>query len=697
MGRAVILENLGDAQYKIEYRMNAEAIQARIEEIETELGQLDDRKDELGLEMTAALAALAALDAQLATILRNTTLSSAEKDKQGRAVTAQQRQQRSEIIRIESEIAGLDATRLALSLKQTGLQRVETTQERTVWSADYAPDLGIAGQEIATIEVPGDDREILLTPSNNQFRGWDPQIDGDMTPVIAQTPMQWLYNTCVVTGWQKYRPTYRFAKILEIKSNKLVTLEIIEPFTSLYGNELDVRPLNPDQSPVSYAEVPVKYLDCNAVAFKVGDEVLVQYLDQQPGTPQVIGFRRAPEPCAAINIYHVAGERLRFSTRLETWSVRPMTGVGFGSCYWCGEKEAVSWHGWRTRYLADGSAFLPSLYHRGQDYGPLPGPVLGGCIRAGSLFAVCRVGNSENLYSRSLVGSNEKWVFIEGMNASPWGTLTPWYFSASGQRAASAKFTSAGTQLVTLTVSEIPPWVVSITVAEEVLTVDTVEGGTVVTTTKGIAVDYSGESLVTFDRRSEFRQEFFTGGFDEQETTKVYFLCASPHLEYLIHSMQFTLASRGINLWRDTYTLSTPHALDHLNVTGGSSRIVSVTREITGTYIDDWSGADLDSSVSVQTSQQISISNSAERVHLPSIAGHASAKFFSGGGTPSDGFYDLVELFFNAIPPQLSHTACDRAGHVLCGAELNGKTVGLPDIPASSKLLHSKGTLLGMG
>lgn len=398
MARAVITENLGEGKYKVELRQNTAAIQARIEQIEQHLAQLETRKAELEAELAQAQDLLTSLNGQLSVILLNPSLTPREKQKQAAVVVKRQQDQRIEILKIQNQIKLVEADRLSLLSKHTDLQRYQTEDIRELWSADYSPNLGIADQEVGTIEVPGEQQEILLYPSKDQFRPWTPDVDGEMTPVIAQTPMEWLYNTCVVTGWQKYRPTYRFARVEEILNEDRMRVALIEPFKSTYG-DVDVKPLNPDQSSVSYADVPCDYLDCNTAAFTVGDEVVVQYEAQNPDKPKVVGFRHDPQPCGAFNFYTEASDRLRPSRDGEAWVHSLVENPQFGNAYWVGAKAGTSWAGisarmFRSLQTPEFPAAL--IFHKGFAF-VAPGVVHGAAVRDKFFLAVCAASVGEEL------------------------------------------------------------------------------------------------------------------------------------------------------------------------------------------------------------------------------------------------------------------------------------------------------------
>jgi hypothetical protein len=687
MGKCVLLKNLGEGQYTVEMRLNEQLILDKLDEIQATRVTNEDKTVETELALAEAHLHQNVLDLQVIAILNSTTLTPAEKSEQARTATAAQRAQRLVLVTLQTELGFLALEKTTLMLQEQRYRAVTTRYEKTVWSADYAPDLEITDSEVGTLEVMGDEREIVLLPAQNQFRAWEGATDGDLTPVIAHAPMEWLLSTCLVTGWQRYLPTYRFATVLAIIDQDRLSVALIEPKKSLYG-DVDVTPLNADQSPVVYTDVPCRYLDCHTVAFSVGDEVVVHYQNQNPATPEVIGFRRQPPPCTTINFYG-AGERLRLAGTGDTWVVHPDTPALFGSCYWTGTHGAVSWHGWRTRYLEDDHPFnSPSLYYRGHDHGPLPGVVLGACVRDQHFFAVCRVDSQEILYARAVVTPNpSRWSLLAAVNSTGWSKRTPWYFSASGHRAASAKFSADGTIVVTLTVSAGAPWHGAFRVEAAQPTVTVSDGVTIVTTVKterSIAVDYSGEELLHIDRRTETITDY---GEEEIVTsrsraTRIFIVCDAVQLTYLHYSLfdMYAIAVEGSGVVTETVTRYPSDSIEHLNITGGATRVVSVTRAISATRTTV-TQTGVPPVVTMHASQHSTARSGSLRIHGTTVADAASAS----------------ALINSVLPLDLSYTACDRVGHLICSAPLTQETLAIPELPIASILRSRGGSPMGVG
>lgn len=58
-------------------------------------------------------------------------------------------------------------------------------------------------------------------------------------------------------------------------------------------------------------DVPVKYMDCNAAAFREGDRVVVHLKDSSWSTPEVIGFEEKPQQCGDILCIYYDGTEMK--------------------------------------------------------------------------------------------------------------------------------------------------------------------------------------------------------------------------------------------------------------------------------------------------------------------------------------------------------------------------------------------------
>lgn len=160
-----------------------------------------------------------------------------------------------------------------------GLQLTET---RPAWCADYTED---ATGEVATIEVQGEDKTILIAPSAPAWSG----ADGVVWAREIQRHDQLFWNAAVLPGWQKWKPTYRTGVITALYADDTADVKLDDAQSSAQG-------LSINQTSTLKA-VPVQYMDCNADAFEVDDKVVIKFDGQSWDAPKVIGFVANPKPC----------------------------------------------------------------------------------------------------------------------------------------------------------------------------------------------------------------------------------------------------------------------------------------------------------------------------------------------------------------------------------------------------------------
>lgn len=183
------------------------------------------------------------------------------------------------------------ANRNALSLSATtitkalaGWQAQVLTETRDAWCTDLTED---ATGYVATMEIPGESGLILLAPG-----GRSPVLatDGRLFSRGLMSPWQAYFNAAVLPGWQKFKPTYRWGTITTLNENDdTATVSLSEAHSS--AQHLLVNQATTLQN------VPVVYMECNAAAFGIGDEVIVEFQGQNWSAPRVIGFLDNPRPC----------------------------------------------------------------------------------------------------------------------------------------------------------------------------------------------------------------------------------------------------------------------------------------------------------------------------------------------------------------------------------------------------------------
>lgn len=355
------------------------------------------------------------------------------------------------------------------------LEAVDKSKLLNVWCADYSLEIEEA-KEVGTIEVPGEytkkgeKGEILIRPGFQPARlAWNNARDGFVTPSQALTAAGVYYNLAMLPGWQTFRPTYRFAKVRKINEDGtldiLLSIDDVSHRSSQQDLIIDPKslpgPNNPtkEPNPVDYTKVPVQYMDCDAGAFEVDDEVLVEYEGQKAEKPKVIGFRKDPRECGPVRFY-TPREELRVPR--NAWARIEMTGQVYGNCYWSGRAGALSWWGPPTRFVsgvAQGVMDLglsTEIYRRGKLLAVAPGLVLGAalCLDPGPqgdrwLIVVCGgVSNlGESFYAKNLDIPRSNWVLLhDEIYSSPdnykfdtFFVSRPWYFSNAGTQGVSVK------------------------------------------------------------------------------------------------------------------------------------------------------------------------------------------------------------------------------------------------------------------
>lgn len=720
MGRATILENKSEGKYRCLYWYGTEIIAReqliignKIIQFNHDVIALTDEITTLTAEFDAANTALQAVLAEPGPMTedRKKRLSAALAALSGVGIKIKEKEAAKELTKLQKQ----EAVDRSLTLSA-----LPESEERELWMADYSAEIEPTGADIPTAEVAGEahgENWALLYPARGEAPlAFDQALHGEREHALAISPAACFAAWAMLPSWQKYRPSYRVGRILEMRDDGLAKVELQVPLVSSEQN-LPIPPSDPMAVDVAFERqtherVPFDYMDCGSIAFKVGDEVVIKYKEQDSTQPVIVGFAHDPEPCSAINVFTSNKERLRYSARDKgAWvSVRSSIVPRFGSCYWTGDGGAVSWVGWRARYFqarrpsifpqfpdGDEDFTSTSIAFRGQNYGPCPGLVLGGCRRKTHLFAVCRVGTREVLYSCPVVGK-VVWTEIGGVDAAKWLVLTPWYFSQTGARAASSKGVDAltaqpGTQLVELQMPEgkvVPPFSASFRVSEKVphtivfapLLPGADSGEGTIVTEHSFAVDYVDETLVTLDRRVESRigNYFFDGGSRIHTVENVTVLCGALSLEVqdwrYLQVRDFTADGT-----RTTQTLACPENIDHLNVTGGVGKVVRVTRRIDGRS-EAFAPVGGGDTAHHTATQRMTLTSGVDKLNMLPVTRTATE-------VVNDDSIALNSLFapngLTSIFP-LSYTVATRTGHLVTSMPLVAAGRAMPPLPVSSSL-----------
>ena len=221
------------------------------------------------------------------------------------------------------------------------------------WCADLTED---ATGDVATIEIPGEDKLILIAPSAPAHV---PAADGVLTAREVQTPEQVFFNAAILPGWQKFKPTYRRGTITALsEESDTASVTLTDDKSSAQG--LGINQVS------TLAGVPVVYMTCNASAFAVGDECLVRFDGMSWDNPKVVGFVSNPKPCGPEFVLIPIQQSTTDWEGSGSYTAFGATGVGAAGnvCGYAGVLfhsyviTAVEKFFWR-RIKAAGSAYFP--------------------------------------------------------------------------------------------------------------------------------------------------------------------------------------------------------------------------------------------------------------------------------------------------------------------------------------------------
>lgn len=162
---------------------------------------------------------------------------------------------------------------------------IPVDKDVSVWCTDFTEDLS---GEVGLIEIPGESVDFNIQPGYEANAEYNKSRDGQLVPTIVQTPAQAYYNLAMLPGWQKWKPTFRYATVTAIDGN-LADIS----FESTKSTQQDLN-VNQEEA---ISDVPIEYMDCDGIAFEVGDSVLVTFTGQDWNTPKIIGFKDHPKRC----------------------------------------------------------------------------------------------------------------------------------------------------------------------------------------------------------------------------------------------------------------------------------------------------------------------------------------------------------------------------------------------------------------
>jgi len=182
---------------------------------------------------------------------------------------------------------------------QDSFSKYENPLNQTAWCADYTEKL--IG-EVGVIAI----NDETNAPNNQSFVINAEGLESDtrvVQPAISSGSMAIAYNLCALPAFQKWKPRYRAGIISTINKTTdtcSVSFASQRQNSSIKSYTRDTYNIYQEQK---IDNVPIDYMFCNASAFEIGDDVIVNF-NGDITTPTVVGFLSNPKQCSVIYVRH---------------------------------------------------------------------------------------------------------------------------------------------------------------------------------------------------------------------------------------------------------------------------------------------------------------------------------------------------------------------------------------------------------
>lgn len=472
MGKAEIVGGGTDGLYTVRVLHNKTRILSEIARLEALISEIEDLLTEEQPKLSEAESDLDAAKAELDSAIAALSAGTGTMDDVQQA-TQEALAARNAVTAVEIRIALYEARKGSAQSKITRLQAAaDDAPEVSAWCCDLTESL--SGQ-VSTIEIAGqrNGADILVRPGYSDAAAHACSRDGQLQQAIGGTPAAVYFNQAVLPWWQKYRPTYRLGTISSIDTVANTCTVDLDSATSSAQN-IDVNPVE------TLTDVPVEYMDCHAIAFEIGDRVVVQFNDQDWTQPTVIGFEQQPKTCYTPGIIVLpysascpsgwgypwvdddgnpinsglgtcGGERPE-ALYTEGGDMRLHTAMVTAEHYWVSATDEIVATGTRSSHLS----FTPTadVYWRGQHY-PAPQPALGAAVSGDVLIAICERPDTKRVEIFGYV--DKSWSLLTTYDPPAGATTNGWFFSDSGTgaRAVYTQDNGDGTQSFTIATAAI--------------------------------------------------------------------------------------------------------------------------------------------------------------------------------------------------------------------------------------------------
>jgi len=296
MGKATIVSGGPDGSYQVRLDYGKATQTARLEAIAARLVVVAEKLvtalEDLNLQEYTEAESLAAVeaatnayvDAARAEPAQESALKKALSDYTAAMAKLATAKRKTAPLKLAWQLLKDEKAQLQKDQDKWGAMVLEETVQ--AWCLDLTED---AAGEVATVEVPGENKRVLVAPAGPAPGPYD----GVLTAREVQTPEQLFWNAAVLPGWQKFKPTFRTGVVTGKSGGKLdVTLDA----ATSSAQDLPINQSN------TLEAVPVVYMTCNDDAFDVNDKCVVRF-GMDWSTPEVVGFVDNPKPCFPFEFF----------------------------------------------------------------------------------------------------------------------------------------------------------------------------------------------------------------------------------------------------------------------------------------------------------------------------------------------------------------------------------------------------------
>src|SRR5690554_2301372 len=285
MSRGEIIRNLGEGQYLVAQKLASAKIQAELERLNKRIAELATLVPQKRLELIQAEQAADSVAQEIDGLIPGLAAGDGTARTRIAAKQAELALLQPTIQLLRVSVADLVAENLSILKRRRDLEETPSERRLEAWCADYSLD--IEG-EVGLIDINDEGGIVpIVQPGFAAEEGYRADRDGELFPNIAQSGPQIFFNAAILPGVQKWMPRYRVGTILSIAVDGC-SVALDPAVSSIQDLPINTREI--------LNNVPVKYMNCNEVAFEEGDRVVVRFTRSGP---LVIGFESNPRACSA--------------------------------------------------------------------------------------------------------------------------------------------------------------------------------------------------------------------------------------------------------------------------------------------------------------------------------------------------------------------------------------------------------------